>query len=83
MISRVRFVQRLCPGGVLLNPSQVGLTCLRDLAFDNIKSQLCEANIIKELFSVFTARQVISYFVMIRLSNNLSAQPQVHHGDGT
>ena len=67
---------------LLLKPSQIGFTHLRDLAFDNIKSQLCEANIVRELFSVFTARQAISYFLMVCLSNDLSAQPQAYHGDG-
>lgn len=40
---------------LLSTPWQMGLTRLRDLAFDNIKSQLNEENIIKELFSSFTA----------------------------
>ena len=49
-------------GGAILNAWQIGFTCLRDLAFDNIESQLNEKNIINELFSPFTAEQV-SYLV--------------------
>jgi len=41
---------------LLLTPRQIGLTRLCDLAFDNIKSQLCEKNIVKELFSPFAAK---------------------------
>lgn len=39
----------------LLIPRQVDLKSLRDLAFDNIRSQLNEKNIVNELFSPFTA----------------------------
>lgn len=35
--------------------SKIDLTCLRDLAFDDIKSQLDENNIVQELLSPFTA----------------------------
>ena len=47
---------------LFLTPWQIGFTCLRDLAFDNIESQLNEKNIVNELFSPFTVEQV-SYLV--------------------
>jgi len=57
---------------LLLTPWQIGLASLCDLAFDNIKSQLCEKNIVKELFSLFTAKQVVLHLVAICIPNNLS-----------
>ena len=43
-----------------LTPPQIDLACLRDLAFDDIKSQLDETNILQELLSPFTAEFVVS-----------------------
>jgi hypothetical protein len=45
----------LLPVEPLLTLWQIDLTSLRDLAFDNIKSQMDENNILQELLSPFTA----------------------------
>jgi len=42
-----------------LTPWQIGLAHLGDLAFDNIRSQMDEKNILRELFSPFTAERVV------------------------
>ena len=58
-------------GEVLLTPWQIGLACLGDLAFDNIKSQLSEKNIVRELFSPFTAEQVVSRLMVTSVPADL------------
>ena len=52
-------------------PCQIGLARLSDLAFDNIKTQLNEKNIVRELFSPFTAERVVSRPVATRPLTNL------------
>jgi len=49
---------------------QVGLTCLGNLAFDNIRSQMDEKNIVGELFSPFTAERVVSPFAAVCILAN-------------
>ena len=56
----------MAPVGPLLTPLQIDLARLCDLAFDNLKSQLNEKNIIQELFSPFTAELVLSHIVAVR-----------------
>ena len=60
--------------GLLSTPWQIDLACLRDLAFDNIKSQLDEKNIVQELFSPFTAESVIPHAIATRTPDNVFTQ---------
>ena len=54
-----------------LTPWQVDLKPLRDLAFDNIRSQLNEKNIVHELFSPFTAEYVVLHLLITCVQANL------------
>jgi len=82
MPSQARFVQCLQLVGELpLTPWQIGLARLGDLAFDNIKSQLSEENIVRELFSPFTAQQVVSLLMTTWIPTNLPMQPRAHRRD--
>ena len=60
------FAISMAPVGPLLTPLQIDLARLCDLAFDNLKSQLNEKNIIQELFSPFTAELVLSHIIAVR-----------------
>ena len=50
---------------------QIDLTCLRDLASENIKSQLNEKNIVQELFSPFTAESAVPRIIAISIPDDV------------
>ena len=69
LASKVRPPFLRCKWDSLPTSRQIDLKCLRDLAFDNIKSQLDEKNIIEELFSPFTAESAVPHIVITRIPN--------------
>ena len=55
---------------LLSSPWKIDLTCLRNLAFENIKSQLNEGNIVQELFSPFTAESAVPCIIVTSILDN-------------